>query len=68
MDAPAEAWVDAIYMRADPRGPHREVWRHAQGCGAWVVVTRNTATHEVLGAEFQHPGLRAAAASGEGGA
>ncbi len=44
------AWFDFVYVRDNPRGPHLEYWRHAQGCGAFVKVLRDTATHEVLAA------------------
>ena len=47
--APDEAWYDYVYLRANPRGPHREWWLHHAGCGRWIRVTRDTATHEVLG-------------------
>lgn len=48
--APDEAWYDYVYLRGNPRGPHREWWLHHAGCGRWIQVTRDTATHEVLGA------------------
>lgn len=48
--APDEAWYDYVYLRANPRGPHREWWLHHAGCGRWIRVTRDTATHAVLGA------------------
>jgi sarcosine oxidase delta subunit len=28
----------------------REHWYHAQGCRNWVVVTRDTRTHQIAGA------------------
>ena len=40
-----------MFLRDNPRGPHREWWFHHGGCGRWIRVTRDTATHEVLGAE-----------------
>jgi len=27
---------------------HFERWRHAQGCGRWFNLVRNTVTHEIL--------------------
>ncbi len=45
-----KAWCDYIYARANPMGPHEELWHHAQGCRAWIVVTRDTLTHEITGA------------------
>ena len=51
-DAGAEAWDAYVHLRDNPAGPHRELWHHASGCSAWIVVTRDTATHEILGAEL----------------
>jgi sarcosine oxidase subunit delta len=51
-DAPASAWDDHLHNRTNPAGLTRDLWYHDQGCGAWLVVTRNTVTHEVLGAEL----------------
>ncbi|MDX2238710.1 MAG: sarcosine oxidase subunit delta [Hyphomonadaceae bacterium] len=39
----------AMMRRANPAGWTAEVWRHIHGCGAWIVVERNTATHAVKG-------------------
>jgi sarcosine oxidase subunit delta len=50
-DAPMEAWHDYVYLRRNPAGPHRELWQHVYGCRHWLVVTRNTRTHEVLAGE-----------------
>jgi len=30
----------------------RELWQHEGGCGAWIVVTRNVVTHEILKTEL----------------
>jgi sarcosine oxidase subunit delta len=49
-EATVEAWQDYVYLRDNQPGPLREMWHHDSGCSAWIVVTRNTATHEVLGA------------------
>ena len=47
-DADAEAWHDYVHLRDNPAGVTRELWQHEAGCGAWIVVTRNTVNHEVL--------------------
>ena len=47
-DASAEAWVDYVYIRDNPAGPHKELWYHGSGCRSWLVVTRDTRTHQVL--------------------
>lgn len=48
----AEAFNDYVYLRDNPAGLHRELWFHEQGDRSWLVVTRNTVTHEILGAEL----------------
>ena len=45
------AMADYVYLRDNPRGMHREYWYHAQGCRSWLIVTRDTYTHAVAGAE-----------------
>jgi sarcosine oxidase subunit delta len=45
-------WSNYMYQRDNPRGPHDELWHHAKGCRSWIIVTRNTLTHEVLGARL----------------
>ena len=49
------AFHDYVYLRDNPAGPHREFWHHVSGCRSWLVVTRDTRSHEILGAEFARP-------------
>lgn len=42
-----EAWHAYLYLRDNPRGPHRELWFHEFGCEGWVEVVRDTLTHEI---------------------
>jgi methylglutamate dehydrogenase subunit B len=44
------AWHDYIYLRDNPKGVFDEYAHHAGGCRAWLVVRRNTLTHEVISA------------------
>ena len=46
-----KAWHDYVHIRPNPVGEHRELWYHASGCRAWVVVTRNVSTHNISGVE-----------------
>ncbi len=46
------AFCDYVFLRDNPAGVHRELWFHEQGDRSWLVVTRNTLTHEILGAEL----------------
>ena len=57
LDRPGEtaglaAWDDYLHNRANPAGVTRDLWYHDAGCTAWLVVERDTVTHEVLGAEL----------------
>jgi heterotetrameric sarcosine oxidase delta subunit len=45
------AFCDYVYVRDNPAGPHRELWFHAASCHEWLVVTRDTRTHAISGAE-----------------
>ncbi|GHF48066.1 sarcosine oxidase subunit delta [Seohaeicola zhoushanensis] len=47
-----DAFCDYVFLRDNPAGVHRELWYHEQGDRSWLVVTRNTLTHEILGAEL----------------
>lgn len=44
--------ADDVHLRTNPIGPLAEHWYHAQGCRRWLVVTRDTRTHAILGAEY----------------
>lgn len=46
------AWVDYVYLRDNPCGPHREYWYHNAGCHTWLTVTRDVRTHDILSIEF----------------
>ncbi len=46
------AWDDYLHLRDNPAGEADEYWWHGAGCGGWLVVTRNTVTHAVLGARL----------------
>ncbi len=46
------AFADYVFLRDNPAGKHRELWFHAAGDQSWLVVTRDTLTHEILGAEL----------------
>ncbi len=49
-DKPEDAaWQDYLHLRDNPAGEVNEYFHHALGCRSWVVVHRNTLTHEVTG-------------------
>ena len=41
------AWLDYVYLRDNPAGTHHEYWQHLTGCRSWLIVTRDTTTHEI---------------------
>ena len=43
---------DYLYLRDNPAGLHRELWYHEQGDRSWLVVTRDTTTHEISKVEL----------------
>lgn len=43
----ADQFHDYLYLRDNPAGLHRELWFHEHGDRSWLVVTRNTLTHEI---------------------
>jgi heterotetrameric sarcosine oxidase delta subunit len=43
----AQAFYEYLYLRDNPIGMHRELWFHEQGDRSWLIVTRNTLTHEI---------------------
>lgn len=46
----ATAFYEYVYLRANPAGAHLEYWYHGAGCRSWLVVTRNTVSHEISAA------------------
>ena len=42
-----KAWMDYVFYRDNPRGSHREYWHHVAGCRQWLVVERDTVSHEI---------------------
>lgn len=46
-DAGPQAWDDYLHNRDNPAGDTRDLWFHEAGCGAWLVVERNTVSHAV---------------------
>jgi sarcosine oxidase subunit delta len=48
-DATAEeaAFYDYVYLRDNVAGQMSEYWYHGGGCRSWLVVERNTLSHEI---------------------
>ncbi|WP_294620799.1 sarcosine oxidase subunit delta [uncultured Roseovarius sp.] len=47
------------YLRDNPAGAHQELWYHEQGDRSWLVVTRDTTTHEITQVELARDVARA---------
>jgi len=45
-------FIDYGYLRYNPDGAHRELWYHEQGDRSFLVVTRDTTTHEIFAVEL----------------
>ncbi|MEM6637455.1 MAG: sarcosine oxidase subunit delta [Pseudomonadota bacterium] len=52
LSASEDEMRDYLHLRDNPAGPHRELWFHAQGDRSWLVVTRDTLTHEITKVEM----------------
>ena len=50
-----QEFYEYLYLRNNPAGEHRELWFHEQGDRSWLVVTRNTITHEIIDVELAMP-------------
>jgi sarcosine oxidase subunit delta len=40
-------WAHYLLMRENRRGASRELWIHSAGCGRWLEIARDTASHAV---------------------
>jgi len=54
-DGDRERWAAYVYDRGNPRGHHQEYWHHVHGCRQWMVVDRDTESHDVSGAKLVGP-------------
>ena len=57
LDRPAEAaapeaWDNYLHLRDNVAGVVRDLWYHEAGCAQWLVVTRNTVTHDIAAVEL----------------
>ena len=57
-DAGLEVWDDYLHNRDNPAGDTQDMWFHEAGCGAWLVVDRNTVTHAVHNATLAQKAKR----------
>ncbi len=48
----SQQFHDYLHLRDNPAGLHRELWYHEQGDRSWLIVTRDTLTHEISHVEL----------------
>jgi len=58
LDAPVDQWVDAVFQRENIRGVQTESWQHVSGCRQWLLVERDTMTHEIHSVKAAHTGVQ----------
>ena len=46
------AWDAYVHLRDNPAGRVQDLWYHEAGCGAWLVVERDTVSHEIYSVEL----------------
>jgi sarcosine oxidase subunit delta len=47
-DGELDEWVDYVYFRDNAAGRHHELFYHVGGCRSWLIVERDTRTHEIF--------------------
>jgi sarcosine oxidase subunit delta len=43
-----ESYADYLYLRDNIKGRQAELWVHRFGCRRWLVVERDTLSHEIF--------------------
>jgi heterotetrameric sarcosine oxidase delta subunit len=51
-NAEPEAWDNYLHLRDNVAGVVKDLWYHEAGCSQWLLVTRNTVTHEIASVEL----------------
>ena len=51
------------FLRENVRGMQAETWHHVNGCRMWLIVERDTMTHEIKSVRPAHEGNAAALAA-----
>ena len=64
-DGTAGEWHEAVFLRENIRGRQLETWHHLHGCRLWLLVERDTLTHEIHAIRPAHDGIAAALAGND---
>ena len=51
-------WDDYLHLRDNPAGVTRDLWYHGAGCTSWLLVERDTVTHDILRVELARDAKR----------
>ena len=54
-DKDQSAWLRYVFERPNICGMHREYWHHTLGCRQWLIMERDTQTHEITMCELARP-------------
>ncbi|NQU55859.1 MAG: sarcosine oxidase subunit delta [Rhodospirillales bacterium] len=65
LDAPAADWLEAVFQRQNIRGMQLETWQHLNGCRMWLLIERDTMSHEIRSVRPAHPGMAKALGDGK---
>jgi sarcosine oxidase subunit delta len=65
LDAPAADWHEAVFLRENICGMQLETWQHLNGCRMWLLVERDTLTHEIRSVRPAHGGMGKALEDGK---
>ncbi len=57
LDASEQDWLKAVFLRANVAGVQTETWQHVNGCRMWLLVARDTTTHEIYSVHAAHEGM-----------
>ena len=60
LDAPIAEWHNAVFQRQNICGMQLETWQHLNGCRMWLVVERDTMSHEIRSVRPAHAGMATA--------
>ena len=54
LSADEDSWHDAVFLRQNIYGRQIETWQHSHGCRSWLLVERDTVTHEIFSEVLAH--------------
>jgi len=63
-DGISDDWYDYVFLRDNPKGRFSELWHHSGGCRSWLIVDRDTQSHEIHRTSLARPPLGDASRKG----